>query len=334
MNLEENIIRTIRKILPKSNLQINELFESDSEILKFGKEKLLINIDTFSKEDNFYENDFYTLGWNLAVGGISDILANGGTPVFYGHSLAIKKDWDKSKIEKLMQGVKSVLRQTGTHFIGGDFGVQSDWSYTAVVIGKFNNNCLLRKNAKQGDLICISGKIGAGNLEAAINLFNKEKKINFIKNKFQIRLKESKLIKEYSKCCIDTSDGVFNALNTISKQSNTGYIIHDIPYIKKGFIVSKLFSLPYELLFLCECGEYELLFSIPKEKEINFFNEAKKKKLKFYKIGIITDFKKKILMNKNKKIDLSTINVRARDFNYIKDYINHLINCLKREKNE
>ena len=71
--------------------------------------------------------------------------------------------------------------------------------------------------------------------------------------------RESKLINKYSKCCIDTSDGLFNALNTISTQSNTGYEITNIPYVNLGLATSKLFSLPIELLFLCEFSKLLLL---------------------------------------------------------------------------
>ena len=75
------------------------------------------------------------MGWNLAVGGISDILASGGKPIFYGQSLVVKNDWKTNDIKKLTQGIKSILNITGIHFIGGDFGIQDDWTYTAVVIG-------------------------------------------------------------------------------------------------------------------------------------------------------------------------------------------------------
>lgn len=329
MSFEENIIKTIRNIIPKSSLQMNDLFESDSEILNFYDNKMLINIDTFSKEDNFNENDFYTLGWNLAVGGISDILASGGRAVFYGQSLIIKKDWDANDIKKLTKGVKEVLEKTGAHFIGGDLGVQDDWSYTAVVIGKPGKNILTRKNAKPGDVICLSGEIGKGNLMAAYQIYKRNK---LLKSKFNLRINESELIKKYSNCCIDTSDGLFNSLNIISEQSNTGYEITEIPYIKSGLIISKLLSIPQELLFLCECGEYELLFTISEDKEKDFFNEAKTKKMKFYKIGKITGSKERILKQKNNIINLSHIKKRARDFNNIKQYLNYLINCLKERK--
>lgn len=331
MSFEENIIKTIRNIIPKSSMQLNELFESDSEIININNNKLLINIDTFSKEDNFNDNDFYSLGWNLAAGGISDILASGGKPVFYGQSLVIKKDWKPDDIEKLTWGIKTVLDKTGTHFIGGDFGIQEDWSYTAVVIGLPGENRCSRKNAKPGDMIFLTGKIGKGNLMAACQIYGKNQLLN---PRFNIRINEGELINKYSSCCIDTSDGLFNSLNIIAQQSGIGYEINEIPYIKSGKAILKLFSFPRELLFLCEGGEYELLFTISGEKIDAFFKEAKNKKMKFYKIGVVTESREKFLKHENKILNLSYINKRARDFNNVKDYVDYLICFLRRGEHE
>jgi thiamine-monophosphate kinase len=75
MNREKDIIRLISDILPRSVNQINQCFESDSEILRYGSEILLFTVDEFSNEDLFRDNDPYSLGWNLAVGTLSDILS-------------------------------------------------------------------------------------------------------------------------------------------------------------------------------------------------------------------------------------------------------------------
>ena len=92
MSREKDIITRIANQLPRSNKQLNNLFESDSEIIQFGSKKLLLTIDEFSDEDHFRNHDPYILGWNLAVATISDILASGGQPTFYGHSIIIDKD--------------------------------------------------------------------------------------------------------------------------------------------------------------------------------------------------------------------------------------------------
>ena len=47
MNKEKEIISTISGLLPRSRNQLNDLFESDSEILQFGNKKLLFTVDEY-----------------------------------------------------------------------------------------------------------------------------------------------------------------------------------------------------------------------------------------------------------------------------------------------
>ncbi len=335
MNKEKKIIEAISKIFPRSPQQINKLFEADSEILQWGNEKMLINIDGFSEEDYFRIHDPYSLGWNIAVGSISDILASGGTPLYFGHSLVIGENWDSLFLKKFTNGIKDVLTKYDTFFIGGDFGSSNSWNYTAMVIGVAKQNILLRSSAKVGDSIYISGKVGAGNLEAALKIYQENKKyksiIKKIKNRFKIRKKEAALILKFSECCIDTSDGVFNAIKSISKMSKTGFELENIPYHKLGVLASKTISLPKTLLLLGESGEYELLFTLSKSREPDFIFQAKQEGLKFFKIGEIADEINMILKEKNKIIDLSNFNIWARNYNDINEYINNLAKFATRQ---
>lgn len=317
MNKEKKLINLIAKIMPWSDAQLNKLFESDSEILKFGQRNILFTIDEFSKEDMLREHDPYILGWNLAVGGISDILASGGRPLFYAHSFVINRNWTEDYIKEFCSGVADVLKESDTFFIGGDLGQADDWSYTIACIGEIIDKPILRTSAKNDNLIYLSGEIGAGNLEALLKLQADKK----VKNRFYLRIKESALLSKFATSCIDTSDGVFNALETLAEMSNLGYEVTNLPYLKTDLIA----KIPEILLFLGECGEYELLFTIKKEDELKFLREAKRQNLYFYKIGQMSSKEKKNLKN----IDLSKINIRARDFADVKDYLKELQQCIK-----
>jgi thiamine-monophosphate kinase len=134
---------------------------------------------------------------------------------------------------------------------------------------------------------------------------------------------------QISSCCTDTSDGLLSALNTISDQSDCGYIINNIPYLRSGIIAAKLTRLPEELLFISECGEYELLFTIPAEYDRVFNSESRKSKFSFYKIGEITEKKDRIFRRKNLKIDLTGFNISARDYKSKKDYVKDIFNFIK-----
>lgn len=333
MSKEKEMIEVIHKHMPRSASQLNQLFEADSEIVDFHGKSLLYNIDEFSEEDLFRDEDPYVLGWNMAIGSISDILASGGKPKYYAHSLVIQTSWTKDYVEKLSLGIAEVLREVGAAFIGGDFGISKTWRYTGSVIGDLEGPPMLRSGAKVGDGIFVTGPIGFGNVEAAIVLYSENPLVKHItgrwKNSLRLRSKEAEVIKRYSCCCIDTSDGVFNALNVISEMSRTGFVVGNLSYVKSGLLLAKALNIPKEMLFLGECGEYELLFTLSKEAEEEFLNEAQEEKLKFYKIGEVKEQGHKSLRERDRKIDFTTYDLRARDYTDPKDYLRDVVRFLK-----
>ncbi len=332
MSKEKEMIEIINKHMPKSPTQLNKLFESDAEIIDFQSKRLAYSMDEFSEEDLLSDEDAYTLGWNMAVGCISDILASGGNPKYYAHSLAVNRTWTKEYIEKLSMGIGKALEEAGMSFIGGDFSIAKTWRYTGSIIGELIGNPLLRRGAKVGDLIFISGRIGAGNIDAALKLYwDNPRDIKIpkqFKSRFKLRKNEALLIKEFAHCCIDTSDGVLSALKAVSDINETGYKVSYLPYKKRGIFLAKLLNLPKELLFFGGCGEYELLFTISKEASEDFLIQSKKRNFKFYKIGEIKEKDIQLLHTKEKEIDLNLYDLCARDYENPKDYLKDAIHFL------
>lgn len=333
MSTEQELINIVARNMPKSHKQLNDLFESDAEIISFGDRKLLFNIDEFSQEDFLREHDPYTLGWNMALGAISDILATGGTPLYYLHSMVVSEDWDQKYIEYLSKGISALLRATGTGFIGGDMGKSNQWRYTATVIGEHKGIPLKRRGASTGDVIYITGQIGLGNLEAFLKIYSNKPFIGGItkslKSVFTPRVEESRLISKYATACTDTSDGVYNGIKSICQMSKTGFMLKNIPYINSGVIAAKLASMPKTLLLLGECGEYELLFTLKEKDEEAFLIEAKEKNLRFYPIGNMCEQATNILFEGKYKTILKGMDISARSFSDMKQYINSLVNFLK-----
>ena len=329
---EKKIIEILNREINKKCKSLDRNNEQDSVTFSVSTSKFLYTIDGFSYEDQFRENTPYSLGWNMVIGGVSDILASGGIPKFYGHSLIVANNWLEKFIVELSSGIADAIKITDMTFIGGDLGKSANWKYTSSVIGEAPERELNRIGAKPGDIIFMSGKIGTGNFEAALNLYQGKLKMSgllkTIKTRFSYRFTHSQLMKKYASATIDTSDGVFNALNIITDLNNVGYSVENLQYISKATLLSKILSLPKELLFFGECGEYELLFTVNEDKVEDFFKKAKEQNLVFFQIGKITE-KKKILNIGEKEIDLSQIDFRARDFDNVKDYLEKLIRKLK-----
>lgn len=338
MSREKDIITIIANQLPRSDKQLNNLFESDSEIIQYGSKKLLVTIDEFSNEDLFRDHNPYILGWNLTVATISDILASGGLPRYYGHSVMIDKNkWDDYYLERFSTGIADVLKKTKAFFIGGDVGSSDQWHYTGIALGE-TKRVITRLGAKPGNIVLMTGQIGAGNLEAALKLYSSKHILNKVlkhyKTRLALRFDESRLISQYATSCIDSSDGVLNALKTLSELNHTGFELTHTPYLHDGVLACKILSKPKELLLMGECGEYELVFTIDKKDLVTFLQKSKEQKLSFTQIGNIVEEPGKILATHNSHIDFSGFDISARDYKDVNLYLDALNNYLDRHGNK
>ncbi len=318
-NFEGNSIKLIRSLFDKNPDQINKINEADSEVFNIFGQKLCINIDEFSKEDRFLEMNPYRLGWNIATGTLTDIYVTGGIPKHYLHSMVLGQNWKDDYLMEFCKGISDVLRNNEVALLGGDFGKAESWSYTGVALGQVEKP-IFRSGAKEGEIIYITGAIGLGNLEAFFSFLPKCDYSKLIKDKFEVSKEKAKLLRKYGTSAIDTSDGVFNSLEILSRESKVGYSVKNPLLNKKGRRLAKLMGINPLILFLGEAGEYELLFTLKKEDEEDFLKEVEEKNLNFHKLGYILKEDKE-LEYEGKKIDLSKIDFRARDFENIKDYI-------------
>ena len=126
---EKAVIDIMDRLLPQGRQ--SRCNESDCEIIGLGDRQYLFTTDEFSAEDRFIESDPRTLGWNIAVGAISDIYACGGRPLFFAHALTVANTWDEQFITGLGRGIADALLESGALFIGGDCGQAQQWRCTA-----------------------------------------------------------------------------------------------------------------------------------------------------------------------------------------------------------
>ena len=233
MNYEAKLIELINGEMPLSPLRKSKSGEVDSEVILLGDKEFLFSMDDCSNEDLLPEKDPFMLGWCIACGAISDIIGAGGKPLLYAHSMVIPRDWDEEYLRSFSKGIAAVLAEYSISFCGGDLGIADKWRYTASMIGIPTGRIVNRIGCKNGDAIFITGRIGAGNLAAITTLFaDNESIMELLKgNKigFPTHTRLSGLLSKYATCAIDTSDGVFSALQTISTLNNTGFKLNSLP---------------------------------------------------------------------------------------------------------
>lgn len=269
-------IREIAGAFPRHSWQINQLLEADSEIIEFKNKSfhyLVFKIDGIHEEisQKLYEDPFL-IGWMSITVTISDLVAVGALPFGILISLQIPQNSDKKWLRNLQKGINEACEIYNVHILGGDTNFDTSIAIVSTGIGTIEDKekTLLRKNMAVGELVYTTGKLGLGNAFAYAHFFD-----NAIKIKYQptAKLKESKLIQNYATACMDTSDGLFPALSVLSTINNVGFnlcnsfqnIIHD-----EALAIEKKSKVPLWTFLAGPHGEYELLFSIPKDKQKEF----------------------------------------------------------------
>lgn len=277
-----------------------------------SNQKLLITTDCLIEGVHFPNNtspDLVAIK-SLAVN-LSDIAAMGGEPTWYTLVLGLPSGIEEKWISSFSKSLQEQSRKYQIDLIGGDTVKSEQLFITIQMHGYAANNILQRNKAKAGDLIVVSGQLGAAalGLQLALNKLSKEQfspeeyqtAIDAL-NQPQARIELGQIINQYSHCALDISDGLLADLLHILEQSNCGVEI-DIDSIP---VASCLSSTPKEkalLMALTGGDDYELCFSISPE---NWIKLQLNKKLSTVctLIGKITDTKLLKLLQHGKEVEV------------------------------
>lgn len=287
--IENQIINRLSKSFSRSPNQLNKVHESDAEIIELDNSSynLAVTIDTISEEikTGLY-SDPYLIGWMSVMVNLSDLAAVGASPIGIVISQILPQNLSNDFIEKLQKGINDACSICGTYILGGDTNFGDELIITGCAIGTVEkNNFNTRMGIKPGDKIFSTGKFGVGNAYAAekLILLSQQKdsvlyKKGTLKYFPSAKLEWKNLLIKYATSCTDTSDGLISSLDQLMRLNNTGFRINNdleniIDDASKDLF--NKFNIPIWILLAGEHGEFELLFSIPSEKENEFLNEAR-----------------------------------------------------------
>lgn len=240
----------------------------DCAVLEFDRRQyLLATCDMLIEGVDFTSRDDpYLIGRKALAVSLSDIAACAGLPCYCLVSLGLPKNTSVGYVDKITQGMFDLARRFRVNIVGGDLSRAKQLTLDVSVFGFVEKkNLVLRRGARQGDIIFVTGELGGS--------------IRGKHLKFTPRLKEARFLAENFKphAMIDISDGLAQDLGHILKQSNTGAFIYEA-LIPLGKSARNLKDALYG-------GEdFELLFTLPlKEAKILLKNDHR-----FKPIGEIT----------------------------------------------
>ena len=259
----------------------------DAAILKFNEdEEVLVSTDMFMEGVHFDLTYFPLkhLGYKVVVANICDIYAMNGTPRQITVSLALSRKFCIEDIEELYSGMKLACEQYGIDIIGGDTTSSlTGLAISITAIGTAPKGTAVRRNgAKETDLICVTGNLGAAYMglqlleREKIATAGKEMQPDFQGKEYilerQLKPEARKEVIEKLReenvrptSMIDVSDGLSSELMHICKQSGVGCRIYEerIPIDYQTAIMAEELNLNVITCALNGGEDYELLFTVP-----------------------------------------------------------------------
>jgi thiamine-monophosphate kinase len=226
-----------------------------------------------------------------------------GVPRYILVSLALPKDLDVSFVEGMYNGMWKTCERYDMEIIGGNMTHCDCIVISITLIGTVEKDKLsLRKGARPGDKIFISGPIGYG--RAGLRLFLNDIE-GFEKVKTQYLEPKANLdfalkISPYINAMIDISDGLAPEIRHICKKSSCGAIIYKekLPISDNVRDVAKHLSEDEYDYALYGGEDFQLLYTVSKENL---------DKVDGFLIGDITKGNDIILVDKSKKMKLELI---------------------------
>ncbi|MDL2291880.1 thiamine-phosphate kinase, partial [Bacteroides sp. OttesenSCG-928-F21] len=225
------------------------------------------------------------LGYKAAMVNFSDIYAMNGSPKQITVSIALSKRFSVEDLEAFYEGLRLACELHQVDIVGGDTSASlTGIAISITCIGEADKEKVVYRNgAKEGNLICVSGDLGAAYMglqllerEKAVFFGEKDAQPNFAGKEYllerQLKPEARKdIIEKLAKAgivptsMIDISDGLSSELLHICTQSNTGCRIYEehIPIDYQTAVMAEEFNMNLTTCALNGGEDYELLFTVP-----------------------------------------------------------------------
>lgn len=284
---EFGLIRHLTEHIELKNESTRYGVGDDAAVLSYPNSEVLITTDLLMEGVHFDLTyvPLKHLGYKSAMVNISDIYAMNGTPRQMTVSLALSKRFCIEDMEEFYEGLKLACAHHNVDIVGGD----TTSSYTGLAISITcigdapKDRIVYRNGAKETDLICVSGDLGAAYmglqlLEREKKVFEGQKEVNpdFSGKEYLLerQLKpeaRGDIIKKLADLNIkptammDISDGLSSELMHICSQSNTGCRIYEerIPLDYQTAVMAEELNMNVTTCALNGGEDYELLFTVP-----------------------------------------------------------------------
>ena len=275
----------------------------DCAVLSYPDSEVLITTDLLMEGVHFDLTyiDLQHLGYKAAMVNLSDVFAMNGTPRQLTVSLALSKRFSVEDVETLYNGIRLACDKWNVDIVGGD----TTSSYTGLAISitcigeARKEDIVYRNGARDTDLICVSGDLGAAYM--GLKLLEREKSVYYAQVEEAKRKGDKRALEELAHfqpdfsgkeyllqrqlqaeargdiiqrlreagirptAMMDVSDGLSSELMHICKQSGVGCRIFEkqLPIDYQTAVMAEEMNMNVTTCALNGGEDYELVFTVP-----------------------------------------------------------------------
>ena len=300
---EFGLIEHLTKDIKPQNTSTAYGIGDDCAVMHYPDKQVLVTSDLLMEGVHFdltYTN-LKSLGYKAAMVNISDIFAMNGCPRQLVVSIALSKRFTVEDMEEFYAGLRAACNKWNVDIVGGD--TTSSFTGLAIsitCIGEADKEDIVYRNgAKETDLICVSGDLGAAYM--GLQLLEREKTVYYQQVEEAKRKGNKKELENLSQfqpdfagkeyllqrqlnteargdiikrlkdtgikptAMIDISDGLSSELMHICKQSNVGCRIFEknLPIDYQTAVMAEEMNMNVTTCALNGGEDYELLFTVP-----------------------------------------------------------------------
>ena len=224
------------------------------------------------------------LDYKSIIVNLSDIYAMNATPSQIVIGLGISNRFSVEALDEFYKGIYAACSAYGVDLVGGDTtSSQKGFIISITAIGEVTpDKFVKRSTAKKGDLLCVSGDLGAAYV--GLLFMEREKKIfvettgvqpdlegeSYVIGKLLKPEARKDIIEFFAKsgvvptAMMDISDGLSSEILHICKQSHLGCVLYEekIPIAEEMKLAAYKFEIDPTACALSGGEDYELLFTI------------------------------------------------------------------------
>lgn len=224
------------------------------------------------------------LGYKSVIVNLSDVYAMNATPTQITLSIGISNRFSVEALNEFYEGIYTACNHYGVDLVGGDTTTsQKEFVISVTAIGEVvPDKFVKRSTAQKGDLLCVSGDLGAAYV--GLLFLEREKKIFLESPGVQPDLEQEdyvigRLLKPKARkdiieffaekemlptAMMDISDGLSSEILHICKDSNVGCVLYEdkIPITEETRKAAFKFEMDPTACALSGGEDYELLFTV------------------------------------------------------------------------